>query len=292
LDKIDSQWRNAADREFRNRTIFAQRSLKPEDVLPEWRRQNEILGNEKDVERFVKDSLYILNAPPENVMKGDQLLYYRFNPENLPPQLKDRMRNEGIEKTIRLNFSYPPEKNAVFIHRSNPLVTVLADYMLESALEQKNDGELSDQMTGRCGVYETSTVHLVTTIFLIRLRHRIEMTRKEKTKTTLAEEALLLGFEGRSNIKELTKEKLDVLLGEHPAGNLDKTVMERELTTSLAWWRDNSAIFEKIAAERSSTLLADLKRVRQAAGDRGKYSVTPGFPADLIGLYVLLPADL
>ncbi|MCL2878618.1 MAG: DEAD/DEAH box helicase, partial [Treponema sp.] len=284
LDKIDSQWRNAADREFRNRTIFAQRSLKPEDVLPEWRRQNEILGNEKDVERFVKDSLYILNAPLENIMKDDQLLYYKFNPENLPLQLKDRMRNEGIEKTIRLNFSYPPEKNAVFIHRCNPLVTVLADYMFETALGQKNDEELADQITGRCGVYETDKVHLVTTILLFRLRHRIEMTRKGKTKTTLAEEALLLGFEGRSNIKELARERLDILLGGHPAGNLDKSVMERELAASLAWWRDSSQVFEKTATDRSNALLADLRRVRQAAQDQGTYMVTPGFPVDLIGL--------
>ncbi|GHV84996.1 ATP-dependent helicase HepA [Spirochaetia bacterium] len=293
LDKITDQWQDAADKEKANRTIFAQHSLKPEDVLPEWRKQNEILGSEHDVERFVNDSLYVLNAPLENSIKGDRLAFYKFNPGILPSALKNRMQDEGISKTMRLNFVYPPEKNAVFIHRSNPLVTVLADYMLETALEQNTLNITDTQIAARCGVYETSAVNLATTVFLVRLRHKIEMTRKGgNTKTTLAEEALLLGFEGRKNPVELQKEKLNVLLGERPTGNLDKSVIERELTASLFWWKENSTVFEKIAKDRSNELLADHRRIRQAAQDRGTFAVSPGLPVDLIGLYVLLPAEL
>ncbi|GHT97684.1 ATP-dependent helicase HepA [Spirochaetia bacterium] len=293
LEHITGRWQDAADKEKANRTIFAQRSLKPDDVLPEWRKQNEILGSEHDVERFVNDSLYVLNAPLENSMKGDRLAFYKFNPGILPAALKDRMQNEGIQKTMRLNFAYPPEKNAVFIHRSNPLVTILADYMLETALEQNQEGIISAQIAARCGVYETSAVNLVTSVFLVRLRHKIEMTRKGgMTKTTLAEEALLLGFEGRKNPAELPKEKLDALLGERPTGNLDKSVITRELTASLSWWRENNAVFEKIAKDRSNGLLADHRRVRQAAQDRGTFAVSPGLPVDLIGIYVLLPDGL
>jgi len=244
----------------------------------------------------------VLNAPLENVIKGDRLSHYRFIPDNLPSSaLKNRMHSEGIKKTLRLNFEYPPEKDAVFIHRSNPLVTVLSDYILETALEQMQNEEVNAQIAARCGVYESSAVSQVTTIFLIRLRHKIEMTRNlqrsfqhkgGKTKTTLAEEALLLGFSGRKNPVELSKEKLDALLKESPAGNLDKSVMQRELNASLTWWNENNNVFEKIAKECSDALLADHRRVRQAAQDRGTYTVTPGFPVDLIGLYVLLPAEL
>jgi septum formation topological specificity factor MinE len=119
------------------------------------------------------------------------------------------------------------------------------------------------------------------------------MTQKGgKTKTTLAEEALLLGFEGRKKTTELPREKLDVLLKERPSGNLDKSVMERELNASLSWWKENSHVFEKIAQERSEVLLADHRRVREAAHGKGTYNVIPGLPVDLIGLYVLLPSEL
>jgi hypothetical protein len=165
--------------------------------------------------------------------------------------------------------------------------------MLETALEQNKDEENNSQLASRCGVYETSAVNLVTTIFLLRLRHKIEMTRRGgKTKTTLAEEALLLGFVGRNNPVEIPRETLDILLRENPTGNLDKSVVDRELKASLVWWQENSHLFEEIAKDRSNALLADHRRVRQAGQDRGTYTVTPGLPVDLIGLYVLLPSEL
>jgi hypothetical protein len=294
LEKMADQWQDAAEKEKSNRTIFAQRRLKPDEVLPEWHKQNEIMGNEKDVQRLVHDTLFLLNAPLENVMKGDNLSCYRFNPSQLVqfPALKNRMHNDGFEKPMRINFSYPPDKNAHFIHRSNPLVSVLADYVLETALEKKDDEAISP-IASRCGVYETSAVNLVTSIFLVRLRHKIEMTRRGgKTKTTLAEEALLIGFEGRKNARELPREKLDALLREQPSGNLVKSVMERELNASLVWWQENTEVFEKIAKDRSDALLEDHRRIREATQARGSYAVTPGFPVDLIGIYVLLPRDL
>ena len=164
--------------------------------------------------------------------------------------------------------------------------------MLETALEQKNHEEPNAQITARCGVYETNAVNLVTSILLVRLRHKIEMTRKGKIKTTLAEEALLLGFEGRRNAREISREQLDTLLKEQPVGNLSKSVMERELNASISWWQENSEVFEAIAKERSNALLEDHRRIREAADARGSYAVTPGLPVDLIGLYVLLPRDL
>jgi len=235
----------------------------------------------------------VLGSPLDNIMKGDKVSHYKFNPETLQNYaLKNRLQNEGIEKTIRINFDYPPEKNAVFIHRSNPLVSVLADYMLETAMEQNQNEGLNAKLAARCGVYESSEVNVVTSVFLVRLRHKIEMTRKGIIKSTLAEEALLLGFEGRKNIAELSREKLDHLLGKNPAGNISESVIKRELEISLDWWKQNSEIFEKIAKDRSDALHADHRRVRKAAHDKGAYTVTPGFPVDLIGLYVLLPQGL
>ena len=293
LGRIADQWENAATKEKANRTIFAQRSLKPQDVLPEWHKQNEILGNEKDVERFVKDSLYVLDAPLESTTKGEEISHYKFTPDNLPTAIRDRMRNDGIEKTMRINFSYPPEKNTFFIHRSNPLVATLADYMLETALEQSQSEEPDSKIASRCGVYESDAVNLVTTVLLIRLRHKIEMTKKGKTKTTLAEEAMLLGFEGRTNPVEIPKEKLDGLLAKQPAGNISSSVMARELKAGLVWWNENGQIFENIAKDRSQVLLSDHRRVRDAKRDAGtSYAIMPGLPVDLIGFYVMLPAKL
>jgi hypothetical protein len=46
-----------------------------------------------------------------------------------------------------------------------------------------------------------------------------------------------------------------------------------------------------LAEERAATLLASHRRVRDAAGLQGvRYAVRPQLPADLLGVYVFMPA--
>jgi len=44
LKPMEAMWRNALEKTKTNRTVFAQRRLKPEEVLPEWARQRALLG--------------------------------------------------------------------------------------------------------------------------------------------------------------------------------------------------------------------------------------------------------
>lgn len=47
---------------------------------------------------------------------------------------------------------------------------------------------------------------------------------------------------------------------------------------------------ETIAQARAQSLLADHRRVREAAEARGSYQVTASLPVDVMGVYVLVPA--
>ena len=47
---------------------------------------------------------------------------------------------------------------------------------------------------------------------------------------------------------------------------------------------------EAIAQARAQSLLADHRRVREAAEARGSYQVTASLPVDVMGVYVLVPA--
>jgi ERCC4-related helicase len=291
LQTISAQWQDAMEKESKNRTIFAQRRLKPQDVLPEWKKQADVLGNQDDVSRFVRNTLHIAGAPLEPVKDS-----YKFLPEHLPEALQKRITGAGFEKPFRIDFTYPPEKSALFLHRSHPIVSILADYILENTLESKQNENVQRSFASRCGVYETDAVTQVTTICLIRLRHKIEIThngaKSRRQKSIVAEEAMLLGFEGRTTVTQLPEECVKTLLDQSPGANLEKTVIERELDTSLAWFRNSGAVFEKIAVEKAAALLADHRRVRDASDDVGQFNVQPSLPVDLIGLYVLLPAEL
>ncbi|OPX53979.1 helicase SNF2, partial [Oceanospirillum multiglobuliferum] len=43
--EIETAWQSAREKAAKNRSIFAQRRLKPDDVLPEWRKSAAVLGD-------------------------------------------------------------------------------------------------------------------------------------------------------------------------------------------------------------------------------------------------------
>ncbi|HQP36942.1 MAG TPA: helicase-related protein, partial [Polyangiaceae bacterium] len=55
--QMDAAWQDAAEKAKKNRTIFAQRRLKPEDVLPEWHKTLAAVGGKEDVQRFTDRAL-------------------------------------------------------------------------------------------------------------------------------------------------------------------------------------------------------------------------------------------
>jgi ERCC4-related helicase len=286
LEALSAEWQDASEKEQKNRTIFAQRSLKPEQVLPEWQKQTAALGGSKEVHRFVSDALQIAGSPLSPIKNTA----YKLTIDPLPEVLRERLKEGGCEKPFRLDFEYPPEKQAEFLHRSHPVVSILADYVLESGLESKTGTNMPNiNLAARCGVYEMDGIAVVTTICLLRLRHKIEIKRAGSIKNIVAEEALLAGFEGRANAAGIAGEKIADILSRTPAGNLSAAVIERELRRSLDWFTSNSETFNRTAAEKSAVLLADHRRVRDASRDRGEFSVEPSLPVDLIGLYVMLP---
>jgi SNF2 family DNA or RNA helicase len=60
-------WEDASDREVRSRSMFAQDSLKPDDVLPELAATREVLGESKEVREFVVNAVRALGGIAEGV---------------------------------------------------------------------------------------------------------------------------------------------------------------------------------------------------------------------------------
>ena len=82
------------------------------------------------------------------------------------------------------------------------------------------------------------------------------------------------------------------LLEVKPSGNLGPETASREITHALALLRASTGRLENLARQRADALLQDHRRVREAADDQGRYTVTPSLPVDVIGVYVLLPDSL
>ncbi|MDG1372603.1 MAG: hypothetical protein P8Q48_20630 [Paracoccaceae bacterium] len=67
---IEMAWINASEQEKKTRTIFAQNSLKPEEVAIEWEATQTALGGYDDTERFVFQAMKRLGQPLEELKSG------------------------------------------------------------------------------------------------------------------------------------------------------------------------------------------------------------------------------
>lgn len=279
LAPLEVRWQDAMEKTRANRTVFAQRRLRPEEVLPEWKKQREVLGDDDDVARFVSGACMRLGAPLEPIThRGHRLL-----PQHFPQTLRERLADEGYDRPLTIDFHYPPAAGAHFIHRSHPLVTLLADHLLEGALAEDKP------LAARAAVTVTADVEVVTTLYLLRLRHHMEVTRRGKARQLMAEETVALAVRGRTQPNWLTDDEAARLLDARPVANLAADAASRELHLALDFLTAQRPALDVLATQRADALLADHRRVREAARDVGQYSVRPSLPVDVVGVYVLLP---
>lgn len=283
LAPLQAQWTDALEKAKANRTVFAQRAIRPDEVMPEWQKQQQALGTQDDVKRFVQSACSRLNAPLEKAKRQT----YRLPTTRLPEALQQRLADEGL---IKEGDKSAESKGLVLdfaeLHRSHPLVTVLADHLIETALQ----GDTS--ITARCAATETDAVDTITTVYLLRLRHQLSYVRRKQPYQMMAEETVAVAAQGRSNPVWLSNEGVAKLLESSPTSNLPLELIRREIQQSLEFALAHQSYLEQLAKERAQVLLEDHRRVREAARDVGQYSVNPCLPVDVIGVYVLLPASL
>ncbi|HOT27580.1 MAG TPA: helicase-related protein [Candidatus Ozemobacteraceae bacterium] len=295
--QVETDWESAREKALQNRTIFAQRRLRPDDVLPEWSKANRILGGPEDVERFLARASERLGAPLEEV-RGHR----KFPIDHLPPALKDRLAGAGFVKPLRLSFRPPVAAGAEFIHRSHPLVALIADELAERALAAASlpgaPADAANMPAARCGAIFTQAVSERTVLLLLRLRCQITLERRidgryRHERHLLAEECLTVALRGDADELRILDEVEALALMEAqpmPGRNMAPEQRARQVQSVLDELPALRPHLDELARRRAADLLADHQRVREAAEAKGRrHQVAPCLPADLIGVYVLLP---
>ncbi len=282
LGLFDAAWQDAADKTQKNRTVFAQRRLKPDDVLPEWRKTLAAIGGREDVQRFTDRALARLGAGLEPQRRG-----FKASLSALPEEVRERLDAEGLAGSILIDFDYPPAPRCRPVQRSHPLVSVLAESLLERTLGM-DDASGDPSVLGRVGCWVADGVQARTVVAILRLRHQLTTQKGARSTTTLVEEATALAWSG-SDATPLEGPEALALLGPPPSADPPAHVRERAVTQALEQLEGRRAALDAFAERRAQALLADHRRVREAADARGSYGVKALLPADPIGLFVLLP---
>ena len=285
LELFESRWEDAKEKAKKNRTVFAQRRMKPDDVLPEWRKSLAAVGGRDDVQRFAGRALARLGSGLEPLGRG-----FKVPTAPLPDEVRERLEAEGVAGTVAVDFAYPAAPGCRPVQRSHPLVAVLADTLLARTLSADGGdaaaGDLS--VLGRVGCWISDGVHGRTTVALLRLRHQLSSRARRRETTLMVEEAAALAWAPRTHEPIAGSEALS-LLALPPSGDPPRHVREREAARALALLRERAAELDDFAAARARALLDDHLRVREAGRAAGSASVQALPRPDVIGVYVILP---
>jgi hypothetical protein len=290
---LDQQWQSAKKTAKQTQTIFAQQRLKPEEVLPEWQRSKEALGDHAAVERLLVEACARLRLPAPAVAGGSWL----FNLAEIPAErraLRERLESQGLEGRLSLATTTPCRDGAQLLTRSHPLVVELAEFVAERALS----GE-EPELAARGAVIRTRGVSERTTLLLLRLRHQINQERRtdagfEAMPPLLVEECLTVHAAG-DGLRVLAEAEALALLQQPAVGNVQPGQRQMELERALKLLPALEADLRTLALDRATEAEDDHRRVRQAAVGTGgalrmRFRCEPSLPVDVIGLFVLLPA--
>ncbi|HOU14098.1 MAG TPA: helicase-related protein [Anaerolineae bacterium] len=276
--KLHAKWDNVTAREKQSRTLFAQRTLRVEDVAREWEAVRAAIGAGVDVQRFVETAVQLHG--------GTVVHKPRYVEIHLPNHaaLREAVGNgDGFAAC----FELPAPEGARYLTRTHPVVEGLATYVLDAALDPLLEG-----VARRSGVIRTRAVAIRTTLLLLRLRYHLVTQRDGQTVELLAEDCQTVGFTGAPETAQwLTSDAVEALLNAEPAGNIAPQQATQFLERVLDGFDRLRPHLEETAQARGAALLEAHQRVRTAARLKGtRVDVRPHLPPDVLGIYVLLPA--
>jgi superfamily II DNA or RNA helicase len=279
-ERLDSKWRDTEENAKASRARYAQGALKPDEVLPEWRQMRALNGGPTEVARFTERALKRAGAPLE---KAGQ--HHLVHLDAMPDAIKERLEARGLRGTRRVGFEDEPAPGVTHLGRVHPLVASLAESLAEGALDPEG---AAFRPLGRCGAWRTRAVAQMTTLMLLRLRFKL-ITSGRTNRLLLAEEATGIAFGGIAPASILEGHSALELLEAEAAGNLDELAATRQLQRAHERLVSYQPAIEAFAAERGAALSADHLRLTEAARGGATVEVVPVLPADVIGLYILLP---
>lgn len=276
--RFHEEWDRAAKREEQSRTLFRQATLDPSEVATELRAMREAIGSSADVERFVRQVLTASGA----TLQGTTPLSVDLS--STPRALRDAVGALGDRSEFRARFELPVGEDEVHLTRTSPFVEGLATHVLDTSLDDLQEG-----VAARCGAIRTDAVDRRTTLLLLRMRFDIVTRRASTTHTQLAEDALVLAFEGTpEDAAWLRPEAAEALLSAEPTGSVPDP--SGAVAGVLEGFERLGPALDDIARNRADDLLGAHERVREAARAAGvTYSIEPKLPVDVLGAYVFLP---
>lgn len=297
-DQFFGQWEAASEREKRSRTMFAQETIKVEDVVRELQAIRSAIGSSVDVAIFVTGAVSSFGGAVSEASRGianrgveeaplSATSYsstpLSFDLSETPQALKDAI---GGHESFQARFELPIQDGQLYLNRTHPIVEGLATHVMDTALDP-----MVKSVARRCGVIRTNHVARRTTLLLTRFRFHIIAKQGNEENPLLAEDCQVLAFTGSPEKAEwLEPEQAEALLEVIPDSNISADQAKKFLQKVIDQFDNLSPHLESVAQQRGNDLLEAHRRVRSAAKLKGvRYRVEPQLPPDVLGIYMFMP---
>ena len=298
--ELHKRWDEDVQRERVNRTRFAQRAIKPEEVVRELEEVDKVLGDPEAVKHFVINAAQRLGIQFQAINSDLSIIEINLS-EGAISTLPDAIRfilPPSRQGRWRISFVSPVPEGCEYVGRNHRLVATLAQYILEESLTKG-----ADAVASRCGVMRTNSVAQLTTLLLLRVRYLLDIPQQTPL---LAEEVLVLGFrppEVGEDIWLAEDEALQLLVSAQPAGDIplsEKKELAQWMLEKIGEWPEyiqsealQNSIQQGIKTHielRARQLEVSHKRIRKAVKLRVReLKIKPQFPPDILGMLILQP---
>lgn len=279
IKEFHAAWENVREKERASRSRFAQHALDKVAVAAELKAVRTSIGQSADVAEFFKSLLRAANVP---FTDKNGLVSVSVSTET-PRALRQAI---GRDDSFEGRFELPIEGNDLYLGRTSPIIEGLAGWTIDQALDPV--ARDAPPVASRCGVMSTAAVNVRTTLLVARFRYHLHVSTG--SETILCEEIVPLACTGAaSELRWLAAEASESLLSATPAKNLVRTAIDQQaslLENDLPALQQALAV---IATSRAADQLAAHERVREATKARGRVTIEPVLPVDILGAYVLLP---
>ena len=191
--EVEAEWQSAAEREKASGpgSLSARSAGRgSREVAAIW----DALGGPGEVRDFVEESLRALGGllrPTDDGFTVD----FSATPVGLRNALAPLLGAEAVEsgRPIPFRDTAAVARGEAALVRTDPVVSALASYILDSALDTHMPGP---RPARRCGVVRTDAVTRMTTLILARYRFHLNLPSRSGTRQLVAEDARLLAFTG------------------------------------------------------------------------------------------------
>jgi len=289
-DDLYGKWEAASEREKRSRTLFAQETIKVDEVARELHAVQAAIGSGVDVADFTRRTLAVFGAQTTGTDPLDT------NLTEASSALKDVLaQSSGFElknPKFRFRFNQPIQEDEHYLQRTHPFVETLANHVLETALDPLSGDAVRYPAARRCGAIRTKAVDKRTTLLLVRFRYHIIQTQNNVERPLLAEDCRLLAFSGSpQSAVWLEENEAEKLLLAQPDGNIAADQAAEFVGRVIDGFELLRSRLDQAAMQRGEELLEAHQRVRLATRTRNvRYRVEPQLPPDILGIYIFLPA--